>query len=99
MFYLMIKAVIIQTLCCSASAECWSTLLQSAMKKTWITTCTPISRYNNIYSIAAIRWCVFGVLLEILGMECVCMQDDHMIIMKAVVFHEGRESLHRLFNF
>lgn len=26
------------------SAEFWSTLLQSATKKTWITTCTPILR-------------------------------------------------------
>lgn len=33
--------------CCPASPECWSILLRSAMKKTWITTCTSISRYND----------------------------------------------------
>lgn len=41
------KDVIIKALCYPVSAECWFTLLQSAMKKTWITTCTPISRYNK----------------------------------------------------
>ena len=42
--FLNTRSVIKETACLPVLPEFWSTLLQSAMKKTWIITCTPILR-------------------------------------------------------